>query len=809
MKFIQHVGLVHAHEPNFSITCGVGDCQSTFSRFHSFRKHVYRKHRCFVFRPYDKNDRTSEDSTVHQHSMNPDQQNSETDLSASHLQTVNPNLDKLLQDFRDNLFAFVLKCREKNLLHLSVQQDITDDVKFLFCFFKENYDSFISYHLGKSGFDISKCPELQQVLHSSDFFDKAYEVVRSPHMIKEHCKAKMDFTEPVHYTLKGFSGYQKGTYSYVPISEVLKKYCSHEDVWDQILSENNKVKDEELLTDYGDGLYFKEHLFFREHPDALRLHLYEDEFEIVNPLGSKRTKHKLCAFYYTVGNLSGKYRSQLKHIHLALLVRYSHVKQFGIDMILKPMIEDLQQLSTEGVIINVCGTEHKVYAALATFSGDNLSAHMIGGFRMCFQSGRICRYCMATHSEIKHKFQEDGFVLRTAEIHDYHLQCVQQNKENSALYGVRCTSPFNALGYFDVTKSLPPDVMHDMLEGVLPLTMKHVICQAHRQKHITIAELNEELQKFCIGQNDKANKPVLLSERLLKTSGIVGTATQKWCLFRLLPFLMGHRIPPGSKYWHVFLVCREIADIVMAPKVRKDELAYLEILVHAFLSEMTEVFGNVLTPKCHYLVHYPRLMCMYGPLRSLWCMQFEGKHQYFKNLANNCRNFRNVTVTLSNRHQLKQCWEFLPINILGDFEKVPGRSVSTPLLSLPIDLQTAIKASGNFKGVELEGKVIQRVSEVTVDNIKYAVRDVLTIDLLHVEKIPVFGQIKYILNIDTMLVLCSKMLLPLSFDTHFHAYRVKVDSDWILLKPRDELDHMSLDTYTADDNLYVGLRHLV
>lgn len=200
---------------------------------------------------------------------------------------------------------------------------------------------------------------------------------------------------------------------------------------------------------------------------------------------------------------------------------------------------------------------------------------------------------------------------------------------------------------------------------------------------------------------------------------------------------------------------------------------------------------------------------MYGPLRSLWCMRFEGKHQYFKNLANNCRNFRNVTVTLSNRHQLKQCWEFLPINILGDFEKVPGRSVSTPLLSLPIDLQTAIKASGNFKGVELEGKVIQRVSEVTVDNIKYAVRDVLTIDLLHVEKIPVFGQIKYILNIDTMLVLCSKMLLPLSFDTHFHAYRVKVDSDWILLKPRDELDHMSLDTYTVDDNLYVGLRHLV
>ena len=217
--------------------------------------------------------------------------------------------------------------------------------------------------------------------------------------------------------------------------------------------------------------------------------------------------------------------------------------------------------------------------------------------------------------------------------------------------------------------------MHDMLEGVLPLTMKHVIREAHRQKHITITELNEELQKICIGQNDKANKPVLLSERLLQTSGIVGTATQKWCLFRLLPFIMGHRIPPGSRYWHVFLLCRDIEDILMATKVRKDDLACLDLLVHAFLSEMTEVFGTVLTPTCHFLIHYPRLMLMYDPLRSLWCMRFEGKHQYFKNLTNNCRNFRNITVTLSNRHQLKQCWEFSPINLLGDFQKVPGRSV--------------------------------------------------------------------------------------------------------------------------------------
>lgn len=74
--------------------------------------------------------------------------------------------------------------------------------------------------------------------------------------------------------------------------------------------------------------------------------------------------------------------------------------------------------------------------------------------------------------------------------------------------------------YFDVTGALPPDIMHDLLEGVIPLVMKLVIGKAYTEKHITIQEINEELQKIHIGQNDKENKPVQLSERLHKV-GII------------------------------------------------------------------------------------------------------------------------------------------------------------------------------------------------------------------------------------------------------------------------------------------------
>ncbi|KAK6482840.1 hypothetical protein HHUSO_G15940 [Huso huso] len=250
-----------------------------------------------------------------------------------------------------------------------------------------------------------------------------------------------------------------------------------------------------MLTEYCDGIHFREHPVFSADPNALRLHFYEDEFEVVNPLGSKKNKHKLCAIYYTVGNVHSRYRSQLKHIHLALLVRYKCVQQCGLDSILQPMLKDLQELTSNGVTVTVNGIDYKIQVAIATISGDYLSAHLIGGFTMSFSTGCIGRQCMATYGDIKEKFSEDQFQLRTSEVHKYHLQSMRENPENSAIYGVRSRCPFEELNYFDTTTAFPPDLMHDFLEGVIPLVLKLVLTKAHRERHITLHELSEEIKK--------------------------------------------------------------------------------------------------------------------------------------------------------------------------------------------------------------------------------------------------------------------------------------------------------------------------
>jgi len=42
---VRHVGKLHAHEAGFRVCCGVSGCPRTYTKFHSYRKHMYVHHR--------------------------------------------------------------------------------------------------------------------------------------------------------------------------------------------------------------------------------------------------------------------------------------------------------------------------------------------------------------------------------------------------------------------------------------------------------------------------------------------------------------------------------------------------------------------------------------------------------------------------------------------------------------------------------------------------------------------------------------------------------------------------------------------
>jgi len=52
---------------------------------------------------------------------------------------------------------------------------------------------------------------------------------------------------------------------------------------------------------------------------------------------------------------------------------------------------------------------------------------------------------------------------------------------------------------------------------------------------------------------------------------------------------------------------------------------------------------------CFYLLY------RVGPLTRFWCMRYESKHNYFKNLAHRVKCFKNIPQTLLYHHQRLLC----------------------------------------------------------------------------------------------------------------------------------------------------------
>jgi len=96
-------------------------------------------------------------------------------------------------------------------------------------------------------------------------------------------------------------------------------------------------------------------LHFLDHTH-LHLHLYTDEFEVCNRIGSRKKVHKVCAFYCSCGNVELKYRSQPRNIHLPFLLKFKYIRQYTYSELLKGMVSDLKILDDPGIEVVVDGS---------------------------------------------------------------------------------------------------------------------------------------------------------------------------------------------------------------------------------------------------------------------------------------------------------------------------------------------------------------------------------------------------------------------------------------------------------------------
>uniref|UniRef100_A0A1X7U0H4 Uncharacterized protein n=1 Tax=Amphimedon queenslandica TaxID=400682 RepID=A0A1X7U0H4_AMPQE len=165
-------------------------------------------------------------------------------------------------------------------------------------------------------------------------------------------------------------------------------------------------------------------------------------------------------------------------------------------------------------------------------------------------------------------FYAHQFQPRNRFTHKYHVEALSVPSSRSLIetaYGLHSDSFLHQSQYFHVTQELVPDIMHDVLEGCLPYEMKEMLKYFIDQKLLTLSDLNDLIRSFPYGKSDVKNKPALITLKTQKSSDhlLKQTASQCWCLGRLLHLMIGHIIPVDNDHWINFCLLLTNMDYLL------------------------------------------------------------------------------------------------------------------------------------------------------------------------------------------------------------------------------------------------------
>lgn len=711
-----------------SVCCPFRHCTKVFKVKSSFTSHLSRCHKDET--DVNKGFTYTEPSLSYQST----QIENETEIQSTSEFEATEDLD-IRPLYMRNLCLFYMQLQAKYLVPSSTIQMIVEEINGLnsIChqYTKDKIEETLRVHTNMSGTEIGS---VVQRLQESDIHAECSSSLSTEYSRRQYFQKNFAYVHPESLYL-GTNEHRKDCYAqYIPLSNTLRTILKDPVVWQECAQSQNHQVSDGILRDICDGSVFKSQNLYSQAGDIiLKLILYQDAFEVVNPLGSAKKKHKLVGVYFTLADFEPFHRSSIDNMELVLLCKETDFKSFGQDRVFSRMLSDLKQLEEQGLVTT---SGHVVRATVASIVGDNLGSHCIGGYTQNFSTSKyFCRYCEVRRKEIENVNQ--SFPVRTVEAYKEAVQLLQEN-DVSDVKGIHCDSVFNSMKYFHVCQpGLPPCNGHDLFEGVVAHDLAIYLRYFIKVKHwFTYSQLNRRITQFAYKDSDSASSLCQVNE---KANKIGGQAAENWCLLRLLPVIIGDKVDPDDQVWQLVITLKELVELVCAPSISTAQVAYLNVIVVEYLEIRKDIFPtDHLKPKHHYLLHYPSLILKLGPLIRLWTMRFESKHSYFKRCVRRIQNFKNVCQSLANQHQLLQTIltssSFFPpvLKLMNStpyhanlYSDAVRKAVETSMLTEPDTVSTEV----NFKGTLYKKGSFLCLARDSDDSIKFGLIElVLTKD---------------------------------------------------------------------------------
>lgn len=790
------------------LKCGQDDCLRTFNSFSGYKRHLCKHHAACVGHHLDHGDLIEpQDNAV--------EDDSDTSSIADENREVAEKPYLLTpEDLQKQAAAFICNISANSTVTQSCVNHVVNAANVLVGDIINSASAAVSTALKEHGIGMDVCNEIQSHL---TILEKPFDSLDSEFKRMKYFKSQ-GMVEPREIKLgtrfdsrlnKVTRQYEQvvvdDTFIYVPILETLKLISRHSDVFHYITHDHISV--DGVIRDFCDAKQFQNSPLFKQDCSALQLHFFYDDFETVNPLGSKTKIHKLGGFYFVVKNLPPKFNSCLHNIHLAALCHTEDIKKYGYDEILKHIVDDINLLSLHG--IELAGG-HMKKGTITQFSADNLGANSLFGFVESFMASHYCRLCLLSKEETQNCFRENEAQMRT--LHSYNVHTEESDNYAAAhVFGVKRNSVLNDCIHFHVLSNFSMDIMHDLLEGVVQYEMKLVLkyfIEERMPPLMSLDSLNKKVSSYSYGFVDSKNKP---SEIKLNTvANTIGQkAMQSWCSIRYLPFIIGYLEDEKDRdYFQLLLKLLDCMDIIFSPQLTLGLISQLRFLIEDHHHHFVRLFPDRrLLPKHHFMVHYPTCLEQVGPLIHVWCMRYEAKHDYFCRVADTVRNFKNICKTVAKRHQITQMYHMNAEKPLEVFEVGPGSSTRVAHLGIAC----AQQVTDRLPNVDL----MSEVTDVKWVNICGSVYHPTQLVCYDMDQMPVFGQIYHLLTFESRVYFVLKVFKTLYFSDFHHAYAVKEETpcQFVTTTQSELVDHQPLDLHssatTNDDIQYVSPRHVL
>ena len=160
---LRHVGSVHAHEAGFKVTCGIQGCPLTYVNYHSFRRHLRRKHTEWIVPDNILEPQQTERSgdAAFGSLTRPGDSMSDSADATSMDSTANYNL-------AHSLPLFILKNKEIRQISQQALDDLLGDTSLIIEQTVDTLASNISACLVRNGIDMQNIDGLNEVLLAKD-----------------------------------------------------------------------------------------------------------------------------------------------------------------------------------------------------------------------------------------------------------------------------------------------------------------------------------------------------------------------------------------------------------------------------------------------------------------------------------------------------------------------------------------------------------------------------------------------------------------------------------------------------------------